>query len=113
MESTENMLMSLNTMLTMGHKPHSANPAFTEILRLANLLRDYEYTAYKLQPLFDGWQIVFYDADGVRRADVVQHAGSYGAQANLLESMGFPEDMDDVTGYLHAEDILRQLPLLQ
>lgn len=40
------------------------------------------------------------------RRDVILHEGSYGREEYKWESYGFPEDYDDVTGWLTPEDIV-------
>ena len=47
--------------------------------------------------LMDGWQVLYFEPDGFRVGDVVQHFGSYG-----LEAIGF--GLEDVKGHLSVED---------
>lgn len=41
--------------------------------------------------------------------DVICHRGSYGYTQGLLETMGMPEDGNDVTGYLTADEVIARL----
>lgn len=56
----------------------------------------------------DGLQLLFPWTE----ADVIQHSGSYGSKANLMEVMGLLDDNetdDTVAGYLTAIDVMRRI----
>ena len=62
----------------------------------------------KLVECHDGFQLLFPWTE----ADVIQHSGSYGSKANLMEVMGFLDDNetdDTVAGYLTAIDVMRRI----
>lgn len=62
----------------------------------------------KLVACHDGLQLLFPWTE----ADVIQHSGSYGSKANLMEVMGFLDDNetdDTVAGYLTAIDVMRRV----
>lgn len=95
------------------------NHSYMEIHRLKVMLDDANVPesrfTYECKRMFDGWQIVFYDADGGRIGDVVEHFGSYGHEADTLEIMDIMTDEereevgDDVIGWLKAEDVFERI----
>lgn len=72
---------------------------------------------YTREPLYDGEQIIVYDNKGVQLWDAICHSGSCGHAQGLLEIMGDITKkrlcdniiIDDVEGYLTAEDIIERL----
>lgn len=55
-------------------------------------------------PCWNGWQIRF-----LHGADVIEHKGSFGNTEDKMESIGFPEDEDGVTGELTVADVLARV----
>lgn len=88
---------------TSGHEDYILNTLYTTILDLAHRLED-ENIPYDLHRCWSGWQICF-EHNG-NYADIIEHDGSYGQEENLMESMGFEEDMGDVSGWLEVEDAM-------
>lgn len=81
------------------------NPRYLKIAtEVANHLRLLGIP-YELVPVFDGFKI---DLEWCG-ADAIIHSGGYGGTAGLLETMGFPEDGDDVTGWLTVPQVLERI----
>lgn len=80
------------------------NPNFANtILTLANSLTE-RNIPHTINVVWDGLQIHFPWNDG----DLICHGGSYGHDDGMVESMGCPWDMDDVTS-LSVKDALEKL----
>ena len=81
------------------------NPRYLKIAtEVANHLRLLGIP-YELTPIFDGFKIEVEWCG----ADAVIHSGAYGGTDGLLETMGFPEDGDDVTGWLTVPQVLERV----
>lgn len=85
--------------------------SYTEILKLDKMLTEAN-VPHTLNRFLDGWQVV-YSVNEKRIADAIQHCGSYGNSANLLEIMGLltaeEEQYDSVKGWLTAEDVFNRM----
>ena len=84
--------------------------SYTEILKLDKILTDAKIP-HTLDRFLDGWQVI-YPSEEKRVADAIQHYGSYGNEANLLEIMGLvkPEETSDsVLGHLTADDVFARM----
>lgn len=85
--------------------------SYKEILVLDKMLTD-AGIPHETRRLLDGWQ-VFYFENGIRIADAIEHYGSYGHEADLLEIMGLltPEEKeeDGVLGNLTAENVFKRI----
>lgn len=90
---------------------YKLNTAYTEIQRLHEMLVT-DGIPHRFQRLYDGWQVVYPDAD-IWAISAVQHYGSYGAIDNLIEIMGgiTPEEgrCNGVLGHLTAENVFKQI----
>ena len=84
---------------------------YTEILRLDEMLTDANIP-HVLEKFLDGW-CVLYPTKENAIADAVEHYGSYGNSANLLEIMGLitpeEEEHDSVLGHLTADDVFARM----
>lgn len=58
---------------------------------------------YHVHPLFNGWQ---WTVDELPFGDIIIHDFSYGHERQCYETMGFPWDDEDVTGYLSLDDLM-------
>ena len=83
---------------------------YVAILQLAQRCANREIP-YVLKRCWDGW-IVILEKDGARIADAIEHNGSYGHEGNLLETMDFPEDNNDVTGWLTVDEVWERITRL-
>ena len=88
------------------------NERYKEIIKLHNML-DNSKIPHEFIKFMDGYQVNYYDKDGVRIADAIEHFGSYGHEQDLLEIMGLltPEEKeyDSVVGWLTAEDVFDRI----
>ena len=86
------------------------NIYFSQFGKLMKLLAQARIP-FSFNPLFNGYQLHYYDEDGKEVCDVICHSGSYGSDDGLLEMMGLvPEDWDDtVIGYLTAEEAFERI----
>lgn len=84
---------------------------YTEILRLDEMLTEANIP-HITEKFLDGW-CVLYPTRENPIADAVEHYGSYGNSANLLEIMGLltdeEEKCDSVKGWLTAEDVFERM----
>lgn len=97
---------SLITISESNRSTQPLNKSYVTIVRLAQYCAT-NAVPYKLYRLYDGWQVCF-EKNG-KKADFIEHGGSYGHEADLMESMGFDDDFNDVTGYLTVEDAVRKI----
>ena len=81
------------------------NKNYKNILVLDKLLVD-RNIPHHLFRIFDGYQILYYDRNHIRRGDVVTHKYSYGSQNDLMEAYGFTECGDSVIGDLSVNEAL-------
>lgn len=84
---------------------------YTEILRLDEMLTEANIP-HVLEKFLDGW-CVLYPTKENAIADAIEHYGSYGNSANLLEIMGLlteeEEKYDSVKGWLTADDVFARM----
>ena len=81
------------------NREHEFN--YSAILELDKRLTE-DGIPHLIDELMDGWVIIYFDDEGNRIGDVIEHCGSYGHEQNLMEAMGF--NLDDVKGYLSIEE---------
>lgn len=88
---------------------------YQEILKLDKMLIEADIP-HTLRKLMDGWQICYPDTDRGDPyciMDAIQHCGSYGREADLLEIMGLltpeEEQHDSVLGHLTAENVFERI----
>lgn len=74
---------------------------YAAILELDKKLTENEIP-HILEPLMDGWIICYFNPEGERVGDVIEHCGSYGHEEDLMEAMDF--DLEDVKGWLTVEE---------
>ena len=86
--------------MNINHGRFKTDPRYTEIIRLAALLRE-QGIAYDMIRCYDGWKVNVLNDDKCI-GDAIQHFGSYGSENNKVELMGF--GLKDVRGHLAAED---------
>lgn len=79
-------------------------PEYKEILKLDKML-DVAGIYHELVRNWDGWEIIYYGHGEEKVSDAIEHHGSYGEDADLLEIMGLTDDGYDVQGYLSAKDV--------
>ena len=63
----------------------------------------------KYMPMLNRHQICVPRAELPREWDVICHYGSYGYDEGLLELMGNISRINDVEGYLTAEDVIKRI----
>ena len=84
---------------------------YTEILRLDKMLTEANIP-HTLERMMDGWCLLYPTKESAI-ADAIQHCGSYGSFANLLEIMGLltpeEEQRDSVKGWLTADDVFKRM----
>lgn len=87
------------------------NMRYKEILVLDEMLRNADIP-HDLVRIFDGYQIWYPNKENAV-ADVIEHFGSYGHEADLLEIMGLltpeEEEQDAVLGCLSALDVYESI----
>lgn len=84
---------------------------YKEILRLSEMLT-HAHIPHVLERLYDGWKLIYVDADGA--CDAVEHFFSYGHEADRLEIIGLLTDDEErifggVMGWLTAEDVFQRI----
>ena len=85
---------------------------YQEILKLDKMLSDADIPHTLLRAM-DGWVIVYpTDGEGIVM-DAIEHLGSYGREADLLEIRGLmtveEEECDSVVGDLTAENVFNRI----
>ena len=100
----------MNKNRTLGHSVESLRMA--ELNLLETYLKD-KNIPYKRRDIFDGEQILVFDAVGNNLWDAIIHSGSYGHKLGLLEIRGTivnrEMDGDTVVGNLTAQDIIERI----
>ena len=90
------------------------NPNYRAIIRLHEMLET-AGIPHTFVPMMDGWQIAYpVDRHDIRCVmDAVEHHGSYGHEADLIEIMGLltPEEQewDSVVGHLTAQEVFDRI----
>lgn len=92
-------------------------PKITEIHKLHRMLCEagveHEYINHgSVFGKVDHWQICLYNIEGERVLSVVEGAGTYGAEDDLLEIMGLlteEEAVECVVGWLTAENVFERI----
>ena len=92
---------------------YTENKAYTEIHRLHGMLKGANIP-HTMKRFMDGWQICYPVEDPQERVcDAIEHCGSYGHGADLLELMGLLTDEelpgDSVVGFLTAEEVFSRI----
>lgn len=59
---------------------------------------------HEILRIMDGWKLAYPDQDNCI-FDVVEHCGSHGHEADLMEAYGY--GIDDVAGYVHIDDAFK------
>lgn len=96
----------------MKRNQEPLNPAYTEILRLSEMLTR-AGIGHVVETLFDGWHIVYGTEHGTV-CSVIEHRFSYGQEADRLEIKGLLDEHElvifgDVVGWLTAEDVFERI----
>ena len=85
---------------------------FTEMRKLQRML-DEANIPYDIHKLFNGEQIEYFGHGDMfkdeRVCDVICHEYSYGVEQGLLEMMGLCDTVDNVEGYLTAEEVFERI----
>lgn len=81
------------------------NSKYQEIFKLAEMLIKNRIPG-SLTRLMDGWKVEVLE-DNITIGDFIEHCGSYGAEEDTLESMGF--GLDDCKGHLTAEEAFKMV----
>ena len=93
-----------------GGEGYILNESYTEILKLDKMLSEANIP-HSLERFMDGWQVCYPKSEN-RIADAIEHCGSYGNTANLLELMGLltSEELehDAVVGGLTADEVFKR-----
>lgn len=76
---------------------------YTAILELDKKLTNRDIP-HKLIEFIDGWQILYYDSEGIVVGDAIEHIYSYGHKQNLIEVYGF--NLNQPVGFLTADEAL-------
>lgn len=101
--ATMNIGGALSAMFKAISGEGKANPEYKAILEV-----DKRLTAagipHTLERMMDGW-IILYHCNGKRKADVIEHCGSYGNRFDLMEIWGF--GLKDPIGNLNADEVFR------
>lgn len=79
---------------------------YNQILVLKKKL-ECEGIPFDFEEMFGGYHILYPNKEDVV-CSVIEHDGSYGNDADLLEIMGLTAD-EDVEGYLTAEDVFNRI----
>ena len=86
---------------------------YNEILRLKGMLEKAKIP-FEFSKVFGGYHIE-YPASAGRVCSVIEHDYSYGREKDLLEIQGlmtkkeYKETLDNVIGYLTAEDVFQRI----
>lgn len=93
-----------------GGEGYILNESYTEILKLDKMLSEANIP-HSLERFMDGWQVCYPKSEN-RIADAIEHRGSYGNTANLLELMGLltSEELEHnaVVGGLTADEVFKR-----
>ena len=87
---------------------------YQEIRKLMRMLSDYDIP-FTANELFDGVQVIYPDTETSQSAvcSVIEHFGSYGGKADLLEIMGLltEEELknDTVEGWMTAKEVFKRI----
>ena len=79
------------------------SPSYQSILQLHVRLLEAEIP-HEILRIMDGWKLAYPDQDSCI-FDVVEHCGSYGHEADLMEAYGY--GIDDVAGYVHIDEAFK------
>lgn len=86
---------------------------YNEILRLKGMLEKAKIP-FEFSKIFNGYHIV-YPNNHFTECSVIEHDYSYGSEKDLLEIQGlmtkkeYKETLDNVIGYLTAEDVFQRI----
>ena len=85
---------------------------YTEIIRL-HLMLEEANIQHTFVRMFDGYQIILNDSEGIRICSVIEFSGSYGSSEDKLEIMGLLTDEelkdDTVAGYLSVKNVFSRM----
>lgn len=86
------------------------NYDYQEIRILDELLTEAKIP-HDIEKLYDGWQVSYPRRGDGQIMDAIEHYGSYGESADLLEIMGLTMNGDNVEGYLTAQEVFERIKM--
>ena len=88
---------------SLNDKEYVLNHHYQSSVKLHAALLE-EEIPHELLRLLDGWKIAYPDQNNCI-FDVVEHCGSHGHEADLMEAYGY--GIDDVADYVHIDDAFK------